>query len=165
MMTRLSFGTLLLILGTTVLALILSIIAIVSDSNDDDDDDGSIRFCIKLIGSEEFPGPGDPDGLAIGTLHINKKSCDISWWLLLGNLEPPFTGFHIHGPLSFASPQIADIFIFLTTDHETMVLEGSTHVDESKLEAILKTPTLYYLNLHNKQFPGGAVRGSLFSIC
>jgi hypothetical protein len=39
-----------------------------------------------------------------------------------------------------------------------------TQLDTSLLKDIAKNPSLYYVNVHNGEFPSGAVRGQLAAV-
>lgn len=109
----------------------------------------SYQFNVEMTGAAEV-GPGDPDGFGMGTLTINAVTNEIMWDIVAGNLAD-IVGFHIHNAPVGVNGGV--VFNF------NSMLSGSG-VDVIA-QAILASPTDYYLNLHTTEFPGGAVRGQL----
>lgn len=141
----------LLILALTSLGLAGSAIA------DDDDDDGRRgRLATRLVGAEEFPGPGDPDGRGRACLRLNANEGTICYKLNVRRIEPA-TAAHIHvGAAGPAGPVVVGL---------EPPIDGSTKscttADPALIRAILNDPGAYYVNVHNVPFPAGAVRGQL----
>ena len=106
-----------------------------------------------LTGDAEVPGPGEPDGSGSATIIIEGDVLffDIS----VSDIEEA-TAAHIHaGATGEEGPVVVDL------DVEFNGLSGVTFADPSLLADILANPELFYVNVHNAEFPAGAVRGQL----
>ena len=116
--------------------------------------DGGKRFTVTMIGAEEVPGPGDPDGTGTAVITINRGQQRVCWDITVSGVDTITTA-HIHIGLDgqgFAGN------IVVPLDPDT----GCTSVtNASLLDALLKAPQAFYVNVHNAAFPGGALRGQL----
>ena len=117
---------------------------------------GGAKFKTVLTGAAEVPGPGDPNGRGEAEIIVNPGKSQICWVINVRDIEPA-TLAHIHtGPAGVAG----GVVVTLTppTDGDS---EGCTSVDRSIVDAIRKSPQGYYVNVHNADFPNGALRGQL----
>ena len=112
---------------------------------------------IQLTGANEIPGPGDED--ASGQAHVYLEADGTVCYDFIGidGLDTPPTAAHIHeGDESTAGPPV------LTLETPT---EGSLDAcaeDQAELSArIAENPAGFYINVHNEEFPEGAIRGQL----
>ncbi len=71
----------------------------------------SITASLTMTVAQEVPGPGDPDGLATGTITLDDSTGVISWNFLFTDIAAP-SQMHIHGPNAPAGTA-AGIFIGL----------------------------------------------------
>ncbi len=109
----------------------------------------------RLTGAAEVPGPGDPDGRGFAFVRWNTDSGLICYNVFVRRIAPA-TAAHIHvgdentaGPVVQALEAPADGY-------------SSGCVDNDALAAALDAnPNNYYVNVHNAEFPAGAVRGQL----
>ncbi len=114
-----------------------------------------------LDGGQEMPEPGDPDGQATGFVRVRHQQLDfaVSW----AGIAAPTAG-HLHpGVAGQANPLVADLFASpggLPTSLRGVA--GTVDADRDVLKRVGKQPQEFYLNLHNAEFPKGAVRGQLF---
>ena len=111
-------------------------------------------FEFTLDGAQEVPGPGDPDGTGTAKLTINTDTPvpTVSWEFTAQNILMPLTGAHIHSaPFGVAGPIVVDFSGQLT---------GSGLAD-SDLSNVVANPAGFYVNLHNADFPAGAIRGQI----
>ena len=106
-------------------------------------------------GDREKPNPGDPDGSGFGGVVLDGG--DVYFFLSVDDIAAP-TAAHIHRGTSAQSGSVLVGFGPVFTDGFAfgMVSPGATVVDE-----ILANPNGFYVNVHNADFPGGAVRGQL----
>lgn len=111
----------------------------------------------SLTGSEEIPGPGDPDGKGSATLDIYVSGV-ICYSLKIKSIDTPNAA-HIHeARAGVAGPVVVPLPL--------VGLKGKTYsncVSTTPEQAadILETPTDYYVNIHNVMYPAGAIRGQL----
>lgn len=109
-------------------------------------------FVAFLYGSNEVPGPGDPDGFGIATLIIDTSNNSATWSILANNIVTPLTGAHIHaGAAGTSGPVIVDFGGQLT----------GTVTDTDLASITPANAALFYVNLHNAIYPSGAIRGQL----
>ena len=109
-----------------------------------------------MTGAAEIPGPGDPDGTGTATLTVNPGLGQICYELTVAGIAPA-TAAHIHvGPVGVAGPVVVPLAA--PTDG---TVSACAEVDRELALAILKHPADYYVNVHNADFPAGAVRGQL----
>src|SRR6266487_4260727 len=114
-------------------------------------------FIAVMQGGNEVPGPGDPD--AFGVAFVRFDGTQTCFTLTWHNLDAP-TRAHIHqgargvvGPIFEAPGGLPS-----TLDS----VDGCTAgVDQALVRAIQTGPSGFYVNLHNAEFPGGAIRGQL----
>ena len=110
---------------------------------------------------------GDPDGSGVAVVRLNSNQELVCYSIVVRNIGAPTEpapgvgSAHIHGPLP--SPAIAiDLdTVFMATGTSTYVARDCVSADSETIEAVLANPELFYVNVHNVQFPGGAVQGSL----
>lgn len=109
-----------------------------------------------LNGSSEVP-PGDPDGRGSGRITLNAAKGQVCYDVTLSKVGAVAAG-HIHkGAKGKAGPIVVSLFATPTKRPKGCV-KG---VSKSLIRAIARNPRSYYLNLHNKNHPAGAVRGQL----
>ena len=130
--------------------------------------DGGRKFSTPMSGAEEFGGTppalgaGDPDGSATGSITVNVGQDRVCWeFTNVANVAPVNRG-HIHKAPPGANGDI--VVDFFNVDPGTQgPLTGCTTTPLGKdlLKDIIQNPSAYYLNLHNADFPAGAVRGQL----
>jgi hypothetical protein len=113
-----------------------------------------------LIGSEEAPNPGDPDGFGAADFRIKgNKVC----FRIIASKIAAVTAAHIHkGAPGVAGPVEVDLFTF-RRKNQTLPprITGCSKTTAAIAKAIRSKPGDYYVNVHNADFPGGALRGQL----
>ena len=118
---------------------------------------GAEQLSAKLKGNQEVPGPGDRNGRGEAFVSVKKrKVCfQVSW----ERIERPSAG-HIHkGKKGAAGP--IKVLLFDQTP-PTDIVEGCNKEVKRKLRRrIARNPEKFYVNLHNAEFPDGAIRGQL----
>ncbi|MFZ2493242.1 MAG: CHRD domain-containing protein [Thermoanaerobaculia bacterium] len=109
-------------------------------------------YSAVLSGAAEVPGPGDPDGSGLGVVTIDGTTVRYNVWAQ--GIGAP-TQAHIHA----GAPGIAGGPV-VTLD-VNMLANGSTTVTADVANQIKANPAGFYVNVHNAEFPGGALRGQL----
>ncbi|WP_150134518.1 CHRD domain-containing protein [Streptomyces hyaluromycini] len=121
-------------------------------------------FVATLTGAQEVPtagGPavGDPDGSAQALVQV--KDDRVTFALKWQGIGAPTLG-HIHQGDKGANGDVK-VPLFTSAMPDTVdSAAGQTSVTDESLAKQLRTnPVGFYVNLHSKEFPGGAVRGQL----
>jgi hypothetical protein len=109
-------------------------------------------YSAQLTGVAETPAAGDPDGSGFAVITIDGTTLRyVVWTQNIGTV----TNAHIHlGPAGVAG----DVVVPLTVSTLT---NGSTTISTEVANAINANPAGYYVNVHNAEFPNGALRGQL----
>jgi len=127
---------------------------------------GGRKFTVALSGQNEVNathptgGAGDPDGTGTAQVTINPGQQRICWDITVNNIAAPTRG-HIHKAPVLVNGAIVVPF-FEASD---VALKGCTSttqpVDQGLLMDIIQHPDQYYVNVHNADFPAGAIRGQM----
>jgi hypothetical protein len=110
---------------------------------------------------------GDPDGSGVAVVRLDSNQELVCYSIVVRNIGAPTEpapgvgSAHIHGPLPSAGIAIDLDTIFMATGTSTYVARNCVSADSDIIEAVLANPELFYVNVHNVEFPGGAVQGSL----
>lgn len=111
----------------------------------------------NLTGAAEVPGPGDPDGSGSAFITLNQGQGEVCFALSVTGIAPA-TGAHIHvGPAGVAGGVVVPLSPPTSGSSSGCV----TGVDPGLIKAIRQNPGDYYVNVHNADFPPGALRGQL----
>jgi hypothetical protein len=117
-----------------------------------------VELFADLTGAAEVPGPGDPDGGGFAAIAIFLDAGELCAFLQVSDIAAA-TAAHIHVG---AAGVAGDIVVTLPTPDADGFAEGCVDgLGAPLLEAIAADPTAYYVNVHNAEFPGGAIRGQL----
>ena len=110
-----------------------------------------------LVGSAEAPGPGDPDGLGAAGITLNPTLRTICYSLHVVDIAPA-TAAHIHEGAAGVAGGVVVPFDAPTGGSSSGCVEN---LDPELIVRIQQNPAGYYVNVHNADFPAGAVRGQL----
>jgi len=106
-----------------------------------------------LTGKAETP-KGDPDGS--GTAEVKIAGKQVCWEIHVAKVGTIMAA-HIHkGGPGVAGPVVVPFGKIYKS-------KGCTTASASLAAAILRSPSAYYVNVHNAKYPGGALRGQLHS--
>lgn len=116
---------------------------------------GGRPLVASLSGAAEVPNPGDPDGSGVAYLTLNQGQEVICFSISVANIAPAAAA-HIHvGETGVAGGVVVNFNVAVNG------LSGCVSADAELIKAIRQSPADYYVNVHNADFPGGAVRGQL----
>ena len=119
-------------------------------------DQGGRQLTTTLTGEQEVPVKGDPDGIGFATVTVNPGQGVLCYELSVRNIAPA-TAAHIHeAPVGMAGDVVLGLRPPTNGSSSDCVEVGRTLAKE-----ILQDPADYYVNVHNAEFPGGALRGQL----
>jgi hypothetical protein len=128
---------------------------------------GGRPLSTPLFGSEERTATGaqagDPDGVGNAVLTLNTGQEEVCWELSWENLQAPVTRAHIHeAPAGSNGGIVVSLFeaqSYPGTGSATGCDIGDATKDE--IQRITKNPAAFYVNIHNGEHPGGAIRGQI----
>ena len=117
----------------------------------------AFTFTTTLSGAEEVNAAGDPDGSGTATLSFNPGQKTICFTITVANIDGSTFPAHIHeAPAGVNGPVVVPLgSLSLGTTFGCVPAESRT------IAGIIADPTGYYVNVHNTEFPGGALRGQL----
>ena len=113
-----------------------------------------------LSGSEEAPATGDPDGYGAADFRLTgNKVC----FRILASKISQGTAAHIHkGAPGAAGPIVVDLFSFKGKSQTIPPrISGCAKSTAAIVKDIARHTGDYYVNVHNADFPNGAIRGQL----
>jgi hypothetical protein len=140
--------------GLIVLFVLVAAVTIVLASQDKPH--GGRPLTATLTGAAEVPGPGDADGTGSAKLTLNHGQGQICYELTVSNIGTA-TAAHIHiGAPDAAGPVL--VGLDAPADGSS---DGCVELEKDKIKALMDNPAGYYVNVHNAEFPDGAVRGQL----
>ena len=114
----------------------------------------------RLTGAEVVPPPGDPN--ARGSARITIRGNRVCWRMQVRGIQRPHAA-HVHaarrgreGPPAFGL-----FFGEMSLERPRRGCETAERADVPVVRDIARNPRRYYVNVHNDEFPNGAVRGQL----
>lgn len=121
-----------------------------------DKDHGGHPMTAELTGAAEVPGPGDTDGGGSVKLTLNHGKGEVCYEVTVTNVTAP-TAAHIHAA---AAGQEGAVKVTLNAPTNGSS-KGCVNVDKELIKDLMQNSANYYVNVHNAEFPKGAVRGQL----
>ncbi len=114
-------------------------------------------YIAQLTGANEFPTVGDPDGIGTAAVTINAVTGEVCVDLRVANITTA-TAAHIH---TGAAGAAGAILVPLTAPTPTSATCAT--ITPGEAAGIVANPAGFYVNVHNADFAGGAIRGQLSS--
>ena len=112
-------------------------------------------FFTELRGEEEVPVRGDLDGGGFAVVAAIPELGLVCYGIAVFGISPA-TAAHIHeAPRGVAGPVVVGL------QAPTGGSSGGCIANQAEAEDIAEDPADYYVNVHNADFPGGALRGQL----
>lgn len=117
--------------------------------------DGSRTYSLELTGEAEV-ADADPDGTGTATITVSVPKKEVCYELEVSGIQTA-TAAHIHrGEEGVAGPVVIPL-----TAPSAGTSSGCVFVSARLAAQILARPDQYYVNVHNAEFPAGAVRAQL----
>ncbi len=115
------------------------------------------ELAATLTGQQSAPEAGDLAGTGTATVRVDPGAPRVCWDLFVRGIAPA-TAAHIHrGMAGTSGPPV----VTLTAPGPDGRSEGCADVTGELATEINLRPYDYYINVHNAQYPGGAIRGQL----
>lgn len=112
-------------------------------------------YNVTLVGAEEVPGPGDPDGKGTAVVSLDTATNQLCYELAWQNIDDP-TAAHIHvGNPGQSGAVMADLNLPANGP------KACTTIDSNTMGHVSSGPKSHYVNLHTASYKDGAVRGQL----
>jgi hypothetical protein len=119
---------------------------------------GGLKKATIMKGRYEVP-PADPDGLGHALIRLKPATSQVCWRLWARRIAPA-TASHIHrGARGVNGPIVVPL-----TPPTTGRSAGCVAADPALIDEIRLHPGRFYVNVHNADFPGGAIRGQLHGL-
>ena len=116
-----------------------------------------VSLAANLQGANQVPkGSGDPDGS--GRAYVNVANGKVCYTIRVQGIKLPATEAHIH---KGAKGVNGNVVVTLKPPDQSGISGGCAAVKPALSKQIQNNPANYYVNVHNKDFPEGAVRGQL----
>lgn len=116
----------------------------------------NVNETITLNATLEGGPDGDPDGSGTASVTIDREAGEVCYELEVADIADP-TVAHIHRGAAGESGGVAVDFSLPENGMSGCV----TGADSSVIEEIIENPGNFYVNVHNDDHPGGAIRGQL----
>lgn len=117
---------------------------------------GGATFTAMLDGVTDVSVPGDPDGFGSATVSVNPGQERVCYSLSVSDIEPAVAA-HIHfGEAGTSGPVVVTL-----SAPSGGSSQGCAPVSRDIAKNIIKNSASYYVNVHNPDYPAGAVRGQL----
>jgi hypothetical protein len=113
-------------------------------------------FIARMLGANEVPGPGDPDGAGAASITIDIVSpvvSELCWDFTFGGIATP-TGVHLYRGERGTQGVLVMRFSELLPQ-----TGGCALVDPEFAEEFRTIPKNFYMSIFNPEFPNGAIRG------
>jgi hypothetical protein len=120
---------------------------------------GDVEVRAKMNGKQETPNKGDDDGKGEAELTLKPKKGKVCFLFEFEDIEDPTAG-HIHKGLKGDDGPIK-VELFEDQAGLSSPIEDCVKAEEKQINKIAKNSERYYVNLHNGEFPDGAIRGQL----
>jgi len=130
--------------------------------------DTEFKFTITLDALNPVTGEvtGDPDGRGTAEFTFDTKQGTVCYELEVEGITEPVEPAPGLGSAHIHFLATGGIAVDLEADFELngsdeFKASGCVEVDSALLQAILENPDQFYVNIHNAEFPGGALSGLL----
>ena len=124
---------------------------------------GIVTLDASLTGVAEVPGPGDANGTGDATIELDPITDSVCFDVTWRGIDRPVAA-HIHrGSPAVAGPVRVELFASSVPLPATIKgVQGCVRgVDSDLVDRIAANPDRFYVNVHTRAYPDGAIRGQL----
>jgi hypothetical protein len=118
---------------------------------------GQSALTATLSGATEVPGPADSEGSGSARIIFAEGPENLCFEIVVRDIAPA-TMAHIHGGPAGAAGGPPVVRLAAPTSGQS---QGCVAAPQPLVDAIRADPSAYFVNIHNAEFPGGAIRGQL----
>lgn len=116
---------------------------------------GRVGLTASMTGANEVPKKGDPDGTGSANLTLDTVTGQVCYTISVDKMASA-TAAHVHeGEAGRAGPPV------ITLQPPTAAEVRCFADDPAVVERVAAHPQGFYVNVHNGEFPDGAIRGQL----
>jgi hypothetical protein len=115
----------------------------------------TVKFSATLAAASEVP-PSTSTGSGAATVSLDTTTHEITYEVTFSGFASAVTAAHIHGPAEVGKN--AGVVVPLGNDPASPI-RGTAKLTAEQEQQL--TAGLYYVNVHSKNNPGGAIRGQL----
>ena len=121
---------------------------------------GKVILATQMGGKVEVPaGSGDPDGKGFVAVKVNPNKGKLCFSMDWRNIQDPFAA-HIHKAPRGSTGRIK-LTLFDQVVSSPINRTCGTGIKFGLLAKLAGNPEAYYVNVHNDEYPDGAIRGQL----
>ena len=118
----------------------------------------TVKFHAVLTPGAEVP-PSKSTGLGQATATLDTATHELTYDVTFKGFSSEVTAAHIHGPAE--AGKNAGVVVPLGNSPKDPI-HGTAKLTPEQEQQL--TAGLYYMNIHSKNFPGGAIRGQLTEV-
>ena len=125
-----------------------------------------VGFTARMTGDVEVP-KGDANASGTALFRLNAAEGLVCFKLVITGANAPLVAAHIHrGAAGVAGPVVIPLTTptATSTDSNVQQSKGCVSADAALIREIQSNPAGFYVNVHNKNFPAGVVRGQLVKL-
>jgi hypothetical protein len=116
----------------------------------------TVTFHATMSGQQESP-PTNSKGTGQATAQLNTTTHHLSYDATWKGLESPATAAHFHGPAGVG--QNAGVAVPIGGAHPKSPAKGTATLTPEQQEQLMSGK--WYVNVHTKEHPAGAIRGQM----
>jgi hypothetical protein len=119
---------------------------------------GTSTSSFGWIAALDLKGTTEPDATGTAVVRIRRDAGKVCYRLHVGNVTLPTVATHIHRGAAGVSGPVVIPFTAPGADGNS---SGCSDAATSLIDEIIATPAGFYVNVHTKEHPGGAIRAQL----
>ena len=117
-----------------------------------------VKLTAGLAGANEVGDAGNADGSGTAAISVDAANTQVCYDISVAGIDDANAA-HIHSGGAGSNGDVVVDFKWATGTSA-----GCVDTDSATVAAILNTPELYYVNVHNDAYPAGAIRGQLAAV-